>query len=483
MEIFKNILIIDDSYAVQSSLKKYLESMNKMFNFSIFKGSNGDEGLNICRTNKIDLIILDLAMPGMNGIQFLIEKNKIERFKDIKVIVLSAVDKEDVVQKAIELGINSFIIKPVELNKLANAVCQMFEVKFQDLLIDEINKPIVIEKSILIIDDSYAISTILKKYLQEFAEYFKFNIYQASDGIEGLSRCRGYKMDLIFLDITMPNMDGIEFLINKNKNEKLKDIPVIVISTINKKEIIKKAIELGAKSYILKPIKLTSLSKSIHEVFDAKFIIFNKEDNGKSEIYINQDIIIAEIHGSFSNEVVHLIGHKLLKITELTEKKERRFIIMFVSIPDDHVTNKKLQTIFTFYEKLDGVKQEDVKIVTNSDKIKNLLLENPETKDINFASTMIEALQILNMQLINEKSAFIQTSLIHPGTILSSASYDEKGQLIKKRNESFTKEDIDNIKKNNIQKLYYLDINCDDGSSIHDISNFEILDEIEFLIK
>jgi hypothetical protein len=245
--------------------------------------------------------------------------------------------------------------------------------------------------------------------------------------------------------------------------------------------------ELGAKAYICKPIKLSALSKSIYEIFNTKFIVLNNEDNGKSELYIHQDIVITEIHESLSIAFVQSIRYKLQKIANFTDKLTRGFIVIFVSIPENQVTSKKLHTLLTFYKELDGVKQEDIKIVANSDKIKSMCAENPETKDIEFASTMIKAMQILNLKLIEGKCDFIPANNIHPGTKLYSTVYDEQGQLIKKKNKEFTQEDIDNIKINNIENLYYVNNKSDSelifDSPLYDLSDFQLPDENGFLIK
>ena len=80
----------------------------------------------------------------------------------------------------------------------------------------------------------------------------KFDVDQASDGVEGLAKMVQTKPDLVLLDIIMPNKDGFEVLREKSMNPALKNIPVLVFSTLGQEQDIQKAKSLGATDYVNK---------------------------------------------------------------------------------------------------------------------------------------------------------------------------------------------------------------------------------------
>lgn len=121
---------------------------------------------------------------------------------------------------------------------------------------------------------------------------------------------------------------------------------------------------------MLKPLNLIKLKKIIYETCNLKFTVSDSEQKGKSEVYINNDIIVVEIHDSFGNLFLNSIKHKLLEIATFTKSTLKRFLIMFISIPESDITNEKLYDFLTFYKSIHKMKQENIKILTRSEKIK-----------------------------------------------------------------------------------------------------------------
>jgi DNA-binding response OmpR family regulator len=101
---------------------------------------------------------------------------------------------------------------------------------------------------ILLIEDDQFFRKFYAFKLQEQ----KFDVDQAADGVEGMEKMIQNKPDLVLLDIIMPNKDGFEVLQEKSANPALKDIPVLVFSTLGQEQDVKKAKDLGATDYINK---------------------------------------------------------------------------------------------------------------------------------------------------------------------------------------------------------------------------------------
>jgi two-component system chemotaxis response regulator CheY len=103
---------------------------------------------------------------------------------------------------------------------------------------------------ILVVDDSRLIHKMFDVMLQKYA------LVHAMDGREGLERLHDNSdVDLILLDINMPNMNGLEFLREVKATASWCDIPVVIVSTEGKEEDTAEALEAGAAAYIKKPFR------------------------------------------------------------------------------------------------------------------------------------------------------------------------------------------------------------------------------------
>lgn len=116
---------------------------------------------------------------------------------------------------------------------------------------------------ILIVEDDHFFQ---KFYATKLLEH-GFTVLIAKNGKEGLEMMRTMKPDLIILDIIMPIMDGFEVLEEKNKDDMLKKIPVMVFSTLGQDQDVEKAKKLGAIGYVNKSFfDLDKLLKKIASV-------------------------------------------------------------------------------------------------------------------------------------------------------------------------------------------------------------------------
>lgn len=106
---------------------------------------------------------------------------------------------------------------------------------------------------VLIVEDNVPTTLLLKSILKR---KFQCNIKSVSNGYEALNYILTEKPDLILLDYLMPEMDGYEFLKKIRDNKNLSNIPVIIVSAVNEKNMVRKMKNLGINDYLLKPIDL-----------------------------------------------------------------------------------------------------------------------------------------------------------------------------------------------------------------------------------
>jgi two-component system chemotaxis response regulator CheY len=116
---------------------------------------------------------------------------------------------------------------------------------------------------IMIVDDSKAIYMMVSQMLNEQGH----DAVWAEDGQDACDKLDKEDVDLILLDWNMPNMDGPEFL-EKNKAEGVTKAPIVMMTTENKPDYIKKALMLGAVEYIMKPFTSDILFNKIELALD-----------------------------------------------------------------------------------------------------------------------------------------------------------------------------------------------------------------------
>ncbi len=102
-------------------------------------------------------------------------------------------------------------------------------------------------KILLIEDDSFLLSMYTAKF-----ELENFEVYAAGDGEKGLKLAESKPLDIILLDIILPKVDGFEVLQKLKFDEKLKKIPVILLTNLSQKNDIERGMSMGANDYLIK---------------------------------------------------------------------------------------------------------------------------------------------------------------------------------------------------------------------------------------
>jgi DNA-binding response OmpR family regulator len=121
-------------------------------------------------------------------------------------------------------------------------------------------------KSILVVDDNEDIRNLLTLVLENEG----YLVTQGLDGGECLEIVEEKSFDLILLDVMMPGISGFEVLksIKTNKNKKINQIPICMITAKSGTEDIDEALELGADSYIVKPFRPVALAEKVNALLN-----------------------------------------------------------------------------------------------------------------------------------------------------------------------------------------------------------------------
>lgn len=107
------VLLIDDDPDLAIMLRTLLKGQD----FQICAEYAGEDGVETCKTEKPDVVILDLLMPGMDGWEVC---EKIREFSDVPILILSALGSPGSVARALDAGADDYLIKPVHASLLAS---------------------------------------------------------------------------------------------------------------------------------------------------------------------------------------------------------------------------------------------------------------------------------------------------------------------------------------------------------------------------
>jgi PAS domain S-box-containing protein len=195
-----SVLVIEDDEASARLIELSLAQSG----FRIFKASSGSKAFPILAREKIDLILLDIILPGMSGWDILRSLKQSVKYSGIPVVICSVLDEA---KKGFSLGAVEYIEKPIDMKDLVARV--------EGLLTDQSRK-----RKIAIIEDEPDVMELLKTYFTRH-NYDVAAFLNAEDALHHIKEFRD--VDVIILDLMMPGMNGFEFLDNFQEN-----IPVLV---------------------------------------------------------------------------------------------------------------------------------------------------------------------------------------------------------------------------------------------------------------
>jgi CheY-like chemotaxis protein len=120
--------------------------------------------------------------------------------------------------------------------------------------------------NVMVVDDN----AMNRRLMRHFLEIEHFNVVEASGGLEAIESLRQSRFDLVLLDIAMPEVDGYQTLEALKQDQDLRDVPVVMVSAIDDMASITRCIELGADSYVLKPLSRQPLMARINTCLEKR---------------------------------------------------------------------------------------------------------------------------------------------------------------------------------------------------------------------
>ena len=269
----KKVLIVEDNSKHAKALAYFLST----FNINSELKGNISEGVEALQNNEVDCVILDMGIPDQRAYDTLEEAKKNPGFEHIPIIVFTGKSLSMPEELRIKKYADSIVVKT------AHSYQRMLdEVSLFLHVVEENKKPVQVSdfrklgglseilnnKTVLIADDDVRNIFSLSKSL----ENYKMNVITALDGKEALKKLQeNPDIDVVLLDMMMPQMDGYETAKRIRENYKWKNLPVIAVTAKAMTGDREKCINAGASDYITKPVDIDQLMSLLRVWLYEKF--------------------------------------------------------------------------------------------------------------------------------------------------------------------------------------------------------------------
>jgi signal transduction histidine kinase/CheY-like chemotaxis protein len=202
------VLVIDDDATARELISDHL----KAGGFSVVTAAGGVEGIKLAKELQPTAITLDVMMPDLDGWSVLAALRQNPELADIPVIMVSIVDDK---RRGIALGAAGYLTKPIDRERLHR-------------LVRRFQAPTRATRVLMVEDDASQ-----RERMLGWLERPHWIVREAANGQEALDLLREEKPDVILLDLMMPEMDGFEVVAALQGNKDWRDIPVIVITSLD----------------------------------------------------------------------------------------------------------------------------------------------------------------------------------------------------------------------------------------------------------
>lgn len=243
-------LVVDDSSDFLEVERNFL-SMEPYIEI-IGEALNGVQSIEMANRLNPDLILMDLALPDINGIE---ATKKIKEMDNPPlVVILTLYDNPEYRRLAEEAMADGFVTKSEFATNLIPIIRRLFFGQSEGS-----RKEHKKMAKILVVDDSATMRRMIMAALRPI-KGARFN--EASNGLEAIEQVALGDIDLITLDLNMPDINGIEVLHFIRQHERFKKIPIIVLTTKSDEASKDTALGAGATLYMTKPFKPDELLKN-----------------------------------------------------------------------------------------------------------------------------------------------------------------------------------------------------------------------------
>lgn len=275
----RKILVVDD----EEKNQRLLEAMISNKEFEIVKASDGEEGIQKVHEELPDVILLDVMMPKKDGFTVARELKEDPAVRDIPIILVTALDGSESRIQGLEAGAEEFLSKPVKKIELLARIRSMLQLKEyrEQLNIRQKTEAIFVKEVtegdtdrlelkdspvVLLVEDNEVDAGIIRKVLEQEPIHLEI----VKSGEEAVSLIQSDRVDLVLLDILLPDINGFEICKRLKTMDVAKDIPIVVITCLDDMDSKITGVKLGADDFLVKPINGRELRARIKVLLEKK---------------------------------------------------------------------------------------------------------------------------------------------------------------------------------------------------------------------
>ena len=248
------VLAIDDEDGIRKYIARALEP-----SFEVILAADGLEGLRQAAAAQPQLILLDIHLPGLDGLGVLARLKTSPQTSAIPVVIVSVAGQTDILLEAQQGGAADHVIKPFTVDELRrvvqrNLLPDLARAAGGDASLPESIEGVALRPTVLVIEDEEGIRALMQRALSD-----RYTVATAADGLEGVAQARQLKPRLIFLDLRMPGLDGLGVLAKLKADTGTRDIPVVIASARGETDLLLEGQRSGAADYLIKPFQIEEL--------------------------------------------------------------------------------------------------------------------------------------------------------------------------------------------------------------------------------
>jgi|MDTC01.2.fsa_nt_gb DNA-binding response OmpR family regulator len=264
------ILTVDDSRAVRTIIGKTLRTQ-----FEILEAEDGEKGLGVLSEETVDLVLLDVTMPVMDGPEML--KRMRERGDKTPVILLTAESKTSLIGGMMQLGINDYILKPFKPDELMAKITKVLGPQMPEAPAAAVQnlgptpaagKPFV---DVLMIDD---MENVAKKFRSMMPKHIKVN--NVMDGQSALAACRERVFRTIVVDMQIPDVNSVALTSQLRVLQPTAAFLALYMRSADNPA--KEARDNGFDGFLIKPFDPAQVNDFLSQYYDAQDLL-TLEDN------------------------------------------------------------------------------------------------------------------------------------------------------------------------------------------------------------
>nr|WP_321398282.1 response regulator [uncultured Desulfobacter sp.] len=267
------VLIVDDSRSALFAVKALLSPAG----IHTVTASDGFQGQEALRSEPFDLVITDVDMPNMSGLDFCQWIKSNPETAHIPVIVLSSLDTDIDIENGFKVGADAYVPKRLANKELIPRIESVMN-----------TCTFVKDKTILVAEDSQTIQAVAKQGLEDAG----FNVVLADDGQHVLDIIDDVVPDILLTDLNMPRMGGDELCRRLFNMTRYKFLPIVVMSSLGDKPMMRRLIRDGVTAFIVKPFNVDMLVVTIEKLLSDHFQRMLEE---RERLVLEQKLTVGSI--------------------------------------------------------------------------------------------------------------------------------------------------------------------------------------------